>query len=167
MRDKQFIIWIVRFISMHAKNEVNGPALTWAHNLFVVWALDFLPWVVPNTETQQSNLSLWTPLLSLLLLFCCFLAPSILSFLWNLSTPFSPLTSHIYSPKLVEELWLLLWWVERRSNVIILKWVFSWEWGVVRVALELVPTLEDLSSSDTLQGNTKHLGITFSGNCFP
>ena len=34
-----------------AKNEVGGPALTWAHNLFVVWALDFLLWVVPNTET--------------------------------------------------------------------------------------------------------------------
>ena len=34
-----------------AKNEVGGPALTWVHNLFVVWALDFLLWVVPNTET--------------------------------------------------------------------------------------------------------------------
>ena len=57
---------------MHAINEVDGPALTWAHNLFVVWALGFLPWVVPNTETQHSNLSLRIPLLSLLLLFCCF-----------------------------------------------------------------------------------------------
>ena len=36
------------------------------------------------------------------------------------------------------------------SNVIILKWVFSWEWRVIRMALELVPTLEDLSGSDPL-----------------
>ena len=28
---------------------------------------------------------------------------------------------------------------ERGSNVVIAKWVFSWKWGVVRVALELVP----------------------------
>ena len=39
-------------IFVRAKNEVNGPALTWAYNLFVVWVLDFLPWVVPNTKTQ-------------------------------------------------------------------------------------------------------------------
>ena len=45
---------------------------------------------------------------------------------------------------------------EKRSNVIILKWVFSWEWGVVRVASELVRTLEDMSGNNTLQGNTEH-----------
>ena len=28
---------------------------------------------------------------------------------------------------------------ERGSNVVIAKWVFSWEWGVVRVALGLAP----------------------------
>ena len=50
--------WRLHIICVRAKNEVGGPALTWAHNLFVVWALDFLPWVVPNTETQQSNFSL-------------------------------------------------------------------------------------------------------------
>ena len=52
------------------KNEVDGPTLTWVQNLFVVWALGFLPWVVPNAKTQHSNLSLRIPLLSLLLLFC-------------------------------------------------------------------------------------------------
>ena len=42
---------------VRAKNEVSRPVLTWAHNLFVIWALDFLLWVVPSTETRQSNLS--------------------------------------------------------------------------------------------------------------
>jgi len=23
---------------MHAKSETDGPSLTWAHNLFVIWA---------------------------------------------------------------------------------------------------------------------------------
>ena len=45
-----------------------------------------------------------------------------------------------------------------RSNVINLKWVFSWEWKVVRMALGLVPMLEDLSGSDPSQGDTVHLG---------
>ena len=53
--------------------------------------------------------------------------------------------------------------MERRSNVIIPKWVFSWEWGLVRVALELVPTLEDLFGSDTPLGNTEHLGTHLLG----
>ena len=35
--------------------------------------------------------------------------------------------------------------------------------GVVRVALELVPTLEDLSGSNTPQGNTEHLGTLLPG----
>ena len=33
-----FIIMIVR-----AKGKANGSTLTWAYNLFVTWALDFLP----------------------------------------------------------------------------------------------------------------------------
>ena len=73
------------------------------------------------------------------------------------TTPSSPLTSHIYSPKLLEDYDYSCCEWERRSNVVILKWVISWEWGVVRVALELIPTLEDLSSSDTPLGNSKHL----------
>ena len=47
---------------------------------------------------------------------------------------------------------------KRRSNVVILKWVFSWEWGVVKMASELILTLEDLPSGDVSQGNTEHLG---------
>ena len=42
---------------VRAKNEVGRPVLTWAHNLFMIWALDFLLWEVPSTKTQQSNLS--------------------------------------------------------------------------------------------------------------
>ena len=42
---------------MRPKNEVYGPALAWAHNLLVMWVLDFLLWVVLNAETQQSDLS--------------------------------------------------------------------------------------------------------------
>ena len=41
---------------VHAKNEVYGLTLAWAHNLFVMWVLDFLLWVVLNAETQQSDL---------------------------------------------------------------------------------------------------------------
>ena len=44
--------------SVHTKNEVDGPTLTWAHNLLVVWVLGFLIWIVPHTETPQSNLTL-------------------------------------------------------------------------------------------------------------
>ena len=89
---------------MRAKNEADGLGLTWAHNLFVMQALDFLTRVVPNTETQRSNFSLRIPLLPPLLFSCCSLAP-ILSFLWNLSiTLSSPLSSTIYSPMISGEL---------------------------------------------------------------
>ena len=37
---------------VHAKNEVYGLTLAWAYNLFVMWVLDFLLWVVLNAETQ-------------------------------------------------------------------------------------------------------------------
>ena len=47
--------------------------------------------------------------------------------------------------------------VERRSNVVNSKWVFSWEWGVVGVALELVPTSIFMLGSDTSQGTPGHL----------
>ena len=42
---------------MHARNETDGLGLTWTHNLFVTWALDFLAWVVPNTKIQRNNFS--------------------------------------------------------------------------------------------------------------
>ena len=51
-------LWVKLYVVVRAKNEVGRQALTWAHNLFVMWVLDFLLWVVPKTETQQSNLSL-------------------------------------------------------------------------------------------------------------
>ena len=61
-----------------AKRETNGPPLVWAHNLFVMWALDFLPRVVPRTETQQNNSFLRIPKLLLPLLFCYILIPPLL-----------------------------------------------------------------------------------------
>ena len=78
--------WSKIFIFVHTKNEFDGSTLTWAHNLLVVWVLGFLLWVVPNTETPQSNLTLWIPLLSLLLLF--WFTPPVLSLLWSLLTTF-------------------------------------------------------------------------------
>ena len=50
------ILFIV--VVVPAKSEVDGPILTWAHNLLVIWVLDFLLWVVPYTETQWDRLSL-------------------------------------------------------------------------------------------------------------
>ena len=46
---------------------------------------------------------------------------------------------------------------DQGSNSIVSKWVFSWEWGVVGVALELVPTSVFMLGSDTSQGTTEHL----------
>ena len=57
--------------TVHAKNEASGLVLTWAHNLFVMWALDFLTWIVLSSETQQNTLLLQIPPLSLLLLSLC------------------------------------------------------------------------------------------------
>jgi len=28
----------IKMVSVRAKSEVDGPSLTWAHNLFVIWA---------------------------------------------------------------------------------------------------------------------------------
>ena len=42
--------------------------------------------------------------------------------------------------------------MERRSNVVNSKWVFSWERGVVGVTLELVPTSVELLGSNIPQG---------------
>ena len=53
-----------------------------------------------------------------------------------------------------------MWLVERMSNVVILKWVFSWEWGVVKVALELVPTSGGMFGSDTSPGDTESPGYS-------
>ena len=46
--------------------------------------------------------------------------------------------------------------VERRSSVVNSMWTFSWEWGVVRVALELVPTSALMLGSNTSQGTVEH-----------
>ena len=79
-----------------AKNEDNGPVLTWAHNLYVVWAMNFLLWVVPNAENQRSNLSseflyshyYYSSIALSLLLLLVPLQPF---------NPLSSLSSHIYS----------------------------------------------------------------------
>ena len=57
-KDGFIYIYIYIYIYVRAKNEADGLGLTWAHNLFVMWVLDFLTRVVPNIETQQSNFSL-------------------------------------------------------------------------------------------------------------
>ena len=36
---------------MRAKNKGYGLTLTWVHNLFVMWVLDFLFWVILSLET--------------------------------------------------------------------------------------------------------------------
>ena len=88
------IIKVVR-----TKNEVNKPTPTWAHNLLVMWVLDFLLWLVLNAETQQSDLSYeflyshcyYSVALSLPLLIVSYATLPIPSF-----------ASHIYSQKLVQ-----------------------------------------------------------------
>ena len=47
--------------------------------------------------------------------------------------------------------------MERGSNVVNSKWVFSWECGAAGVALELVPTSVLMLGSDTSQGIARHL----------
>ena len=61
-----------------------GWSTSWAHNLFVMWVLDFLLWAVLNLETQQLDLILQTSLLSLVLLSLS-LQPSV---------PFNPFFHH-------------------------------------------------------------------------
>ena len=41
-------------VDVRAKIEAGGPTLTWAHNLFMIWVLNFLLWVAPYTETQRN-----------------------------------------------------------------------------------------------------------------
>ena len=41
--------------------------------------------------------------------------------------------------------------------------MFSWEWGVVEVASELIPTSEDFPGNDVPQGNTGRPGSHFPG----
>ena len=48
--------------------RLTGLSNTWAHNQFVIWVLDFLLWVNFSSETQQHNIFLQIPLLSLVLL---------------------------------------------------------------------------------------------------
>ena len=77
---------------VRAKNEAVELGLTWAHNLFILWA------GVPALGRFQHRDSIEFPFPldhSLLSFSHCFL---------NLSTPFPPLTSHIYSSKLVVRL---------------------------------------------------------------
>ena len=88
-----------------AKNKGYALILTWAHNLFAMWVLDFLLWAILGLETQQYNATLRIPLLPLLLLFLCSLF--YLSFFILLNAPSSS-SSLIYSLRLVDGRWLLL-----------------------------------------------------------
>ena len=49
-----------------------------------------------------------------------------------------------------------MWLVERESNVVNSKWVFSWECSAAGVALELVPTSVLMLGSSTFQGTVGH-----------
>ena len=120
-----FIIIII----VRAKNEVDGPVLTQAHNLFVMWALDFLPWVVPNTETQLCNFSPLNPspfpITTLLVLTLSALS----SRLEPTNRPFLILISYLQlrisrGGVMITRSYQ---WVQG-SNSIAFKWVFSWEW---------------------------------------
>ena len=51
---KYFIIARWKVV-VRTKNEADGLGLSWAHNLFVMRALDFLTRVVPNTETNEAT----------------------------------------------------------------------------------------------------------------
>ena len=85
---------------VRAKNEAVELGLTRAHNLFILWAgVSYfgsfsalrLNWI---SSSSRSLSSLFFPLLS------------------EPFNHFPPLTSHIYSPKLMVRLWLLPWLVQ-------------------------------------------------------
>ena len=94
---------IFLIITVHAKNEVDGLALTWAHSLFVMRALDFLPWVVPSTKTQQCKPVNSFPFSPTALLMLSLSLCSPFSFVPS-NPPSSSFSSLIYSLRLVEGL---------------------------------------------------------------
>ena len=123
-----FIFILISYLgnhTVHAKNEASGLVLTWAHNLFVMWALDFLTWVVLSSETQHNTLLLQIRPLSLLLLSLC-------SLLYVLSRiihqPQFPILISYLQLKISGGVMITqdYQWA-RGSNSIVFKWVFSWE----------------------------------------
>ena len=79
-----------------------GWSNAWSHNLFVLWALDFLLWVVPDSKTQMHTLVSLSPLLFLVLLSLLTATPP---------PPPPPPSSHspsIYSSRWVGKSWLFL-----------------------------------------------------------
>ena len=90
-----------KIIFVCTQDETNGLTLLWAHNLFMMWALDFLPWVILAQRSSSNSLTF----VFFSLLSCDSILLSVLSSTQNLSTtPTLPLASHIYSQALVEGL---------------------------------------------------------------
>ena len=96
---------ILKLGRVHAKNEFEGLVITWVYNLFVMWALGFLPWIVPSIQTQLHNLY---PMILSHFPITALLALSLFAFpsLFEPSPSFS-FSSLIYSARLMEGLWLL------------------------------------------------------------
>ena len=92
-----FIIYNLFRCCAHQKRGLwAGPR---AHNLLVMWVLDFLLWVVLNAEIQQSDL-----FYEFLYSHCYYyVALSLPLLLVSYATlPIPSFASHIYSQKLVE-----------------------------------------------------------------
>ena len=78
------------------KIKPMGWSNDWAHNLFVLWALDFLQWVVPDSETQMQALVSLIPLLFLVSLSLLTATP-----LWS-----PPPLSSSHSPPINSSRWV-------------------------------------------------------------
>ena len=59
---------LILTITMRSQNEAYGLVQHLGSQSIVIWVLDFLLWVIFSSETQQHNLFLQIPLLSLVLL---------------------------------------------------------------------------------------------------
>ena len=74
-----YLYWTSRFLHLCApKERLMGHPLFELTIYLLRGLLDFLPWVVPRTETQQDNSSIWIPQL-LLPLFSYYFLTSLLS----------------------------------------------------------------------------------------
>ena len=131
------------------KFDCQAQPFTWAHNLFVLWALSFLLWVILCSETQctPNSVNPSPPFTSqrhslFLLVWSLFFSIFSLDFPTS-SFPLIPLFMALdkwrcydYSPLLV------------RMGVQFHHLYVSVQVGKVVVALELIPTLKSLLGSD-------------------
>ena len=85
------ISYIYIYIYVHAKSEVDGPTLTWTHNLFVIRVFEFPTLgssLYRDPMELSSPLNYLIPSLPIIIVLAWYtLALSTLSFFVNLSTP--------------------------------------------------------------------------------